>query len=117
MESFNKPGNIVTVAAPANVTSGIPFILGVLLCIPVASASSGDDVAVAIEGVFELPKVSTDTFVAGQLVNWESGAANLSETTGTAGDLNGCAVVLKAAGSGVATAVVKLVPGNGVAGT
>lgn len=116
MDNFNKPGNTITVTAPANVTSGVPFILGVLLCIPVTDALAGAEVACVIEGVVELKKNAAANIAAGAKVNWESGAGEVIVAAGGAGDLNSFGVAIKAIGAVAGNVLVKLTPGAGVAG-
>ena len=116
MKNFNSLGNTITVPAPAAVTSGVPFIHGILLAIPVTDAASGDDVACCIEGVVELPKLSTAVIAGGAAVNWDSGAGEVIAAAGGAGDLNGFGVALIAAGNGTTSVKVKLTPGTGGAG-
>lgn len=116
MNNYNKPGDILTVVAPANVTAGTPFILGLLLCIPITDALSGEEVAAQVEGVVELPKNTAAVIAAGVKVNWESGSGEVIVAAGAAGDLNGFGIAVKAIGAVPGTVLVKLTPGTGVAG-
>ncbi len=116
MNNYSQKGDVITVPAPAAVSSGVPIILGVLLAIPVTDAAIGDPVACTIEGVVELPKLTTAVITAGAAVNWESGAGEVIIAAGGAGDLNAFGVAIEAAGNGAETVKVKLTPGSGVAG-
>lgn len=60
MKNFVQKGNTITVAVPADVTSGQLVVVGSIVGVAAYSASSGADVEVTVEGVFELPKVTTD---------------------------------------------------------
>lgn len=70
------------IVAPATTTTGTPFLLGSMLCVPVSSQSSGEQVTVYTEGVFLFPKVSTaiastphiaaEPWTAGQDLYWDA---------------------------------------------
>ncbi|QDH70854.1 DUF2190 family protein [Marilutibacter alkalisoli] len=113
MKNFNSPGNTITVIAPAAVTSGVPFIYGVLLAIPVTDAASGDPVASVVEGVVELPKATAADISGGDMVDWDGTGG---EVVASGGDLVGFGVAVDPAGVGVTTLRVKLTPGTGAAG-
>jgi len=60
MKNYVQEGNTITVAAPAIVTSGQLVVIGAINGVAAFDAASGADVEVTVEGVFELPKVTTD---------------------------------------------------------
>lgn len=109
MKNFNSPGNTITVTAPAAVTSGVPFVYGDVLAVPVASAALGAPVACTIEGVFVLPKASADVIAGGAKVNWDDAAKQVA----AAGTFVGFGIAVDAAGAGTTTVRVKLTPGSG----
>lgn len=108
MKNFVQKGDVVTLAAPATVTSGSGVLVGKLFGVANTDAASGADVTVSLEGVYDLPK-ATGAITAGALVYWDNTAKNVT-TTSTSNTLIGAAVV--AAASGDATARVRL---NGIA--
>lgn len=113
MKNAHSTGDILTVVAPAAVTSGVPFLLGSLLLVPVTSAASGADVAASCEGVFTFPKLSTAVITAGAKLHWDVSAGEFIVASTAAGDLENCAVAVTAAGNGTTTVVAKLLPGVG----
>jgi predicted RecA/RadA family phage recombinase len=107
MKNFVQPGNTLDLIAPAALTSGQPVLIGSIFGVAVTDAASGDTVAVDIEGVFELAKVTTDAIAAGDKLYWDSAAAKLTKTPGTGSKpLVGFAVA--AAGNGVTTVCVAI---------
>ena len=59
MKNYVQEGNTITVTAPATVTSGQLVVVGSINGVAAFDAASGADVEVTVEGVFELPKVTT----------------------------------------------------------
>lgn len=80
----------------------------------VAAAASGDVISVAIEGVFELPKVAGAVFVQGEKLIWDdsAGAFDDSAATPATGDITGGVIAMRAGANGETTCIVKLTPGN-----
>jgi predicted RecA/RadA family phage recombinase len=74
MKTFIQHGELLTVTAPAAVSSGDGVLLGNLFGIAVADAASGASVALATEGVYLLPKLSTAVLAQGARVSWDSTA-------------------------------------------
>lgn len=80
-----------------------------------SAAGSGETIPLAVEGVFTVPKVSGNAWVAGEKVIWDVSAGpafSNSATVAATGDVLGGAVAVAAAASGDTTGVVKLTPGN-----
>lgn len=113
MNNGHSSGATIQVPAPAAVTSGVPFILGHLLAVPVTTAASGELVAAQIEGAFTFPKLTTAVITAGAKLHWDASAGEFIVAASAAGDLENCAVAIEAAGNGVATVLAKLLPGVG----
>lgn len=105
MKNYVQPGNMVTVTAPAAVSSGEGVVVGSMFGIAATSADSGEPVSLALEGVFDLPKDSIDTFAAGALVSWDA-AGKKCEAPGSGRYPIGHAT--QAAGSGAGTVRVRL---------
>jgi predicted RecA/RadA family phage recombinase len=112
MKNYVQPGNVIDIVAAAVLTSGTAVVFGNSLAIPVSDAAIGDTIAAHIEGVFELPKLSTAVYTAGQSLRWDVSTAQFSTATAATGDLEGCAIAVAAAGNGTATVMAKLLPGN-----
>lgn len=113
MNNSHSSGNTVQIAAPSALTSGVPFILGTMLAVPVTNAASGDLVAAQIEGAFTFPKLSTAVIAAGAKLHWDVSAGEFIVAASATGDLENCAVALAAAGNGTTTVAAKLLPGVG----
>lgn len=106
MKNFIQPGEIITATAPSGgILSGAGLLAGSLFGIAATTQAEGAPVELATTGVFDLPKVSTDTFAFGARVYWDAAAG---ECTSDDEDnpLIGIAVV--AAGSGVGILRVRL---------
>ncbi|MCW0398763.1 hypothetical protein NB688_000577 [Xanthomonas sacchari] len=114
MNNEHSIADTITVPAPAGgADSGIPFIYGTLLAIPVTDAAAGADVAVKIERAFVLPKLTSAVIAGGAKLHWDVSAGQFIVAAPANGDLLNCAVAIAAAGNGTTTVVAKLTPGVG----
>lgn len=96
------------------VTSGAVVTVGELLGIAAVDIANGATGTVAIEGVFEVACNSADVISQGQTLTWDASASEFVDTnTPATGDNVGGAVAVTAAGSGVTSVLVKLLPGSG----
>lgn len=102
---YKQPGKILTLTAPANVAADAVVQVGQIVGMAVHSASSGDPVEVAVEGVYEFPVLATDVVAEGDLLYWDGGNSRLT-TTATGSLLVGYAVGGSA--NGVATVDIRL---------
>ena len=109
MKNYVQEGNTITVTAPATVTSGQLVVVGSIVGVAAFDAATGADVEVTVEGVFELPKVTTDVIAQGDKLYWDSGQAKLTKTAGT-GSKPMVGVATAAAGNGVTTVNCLLMP-------
>lgn len=105
MKNFVQRGDTITIPAPAAVASGFPVIAGAIVGIASGDAASGAPVDVATVGVFDLPKVSANTFALGAAVYWDA-TAELATSTATSNTKLGVAVA--AAAASTATVTVRL---------
>lgn len=79
MKNFVQPGHVIDVIAPTGgVVSGVPFLLGVILCVPQMTAAQTELVACAVNGVFDLPKATGVTPAAGGLAYWDDTAKKVT---------------------------------------
>jgi len=85
-------------------------VLGIAL-VDIATSAVG---AVAMSGVFTVPKVSAAVFVVGEKLLWDVSAAKFDDSAATpaTGDVMGAAVAWIAGANAETTCVVKLTPGN-----
>jgi len=83
MKNYIQPGVNLTVPAPAAVVSGQVVVIGALHGIAAADAASGEDFDLVTEGVFELAKVSTESFAVGDPVYYASATKLVTSTVGS----------------------------------
>lgn len=111
-QKYINSGKTLVVTAGADVVSGQFIKIGSLVGCCKKDALSGSAVPVDIEGVFDAPKTTGQTWDQGQSLYWDDSAKKF--TTGSASDANlPAAVAAYPAGSGAATAPVLLFPGIG----
>ncbi len=109
MLNMVKEGNVITMAAPANVTSGEGVVVGGLFGVATATVLSGADVELLVEGVVSLPKAA-GSISPGVLLYWDN--TNKRATTTASGNRPIGYHAGKAANAGSADAaiLVKLAP-------
>lgn len=81
MRNYIQPGKTLTLPAPAAVASGEVVVIGSIFGVASGDAASGADVDLAVEGVFELPKVSALAIAIGDKVYWQTAEKLVSKTT------------------------------------
>jgi predicted RecA/RadA family phage recombinase len=104
MKNYVQSGDLITVAAPAAVASGDIVRAGSLIGIAAGAAASGADVVLSLTGVFDLPKAS-GAITLGAVVYHDAATGNV--TTTASGNVK-LGVAIAAAGSGAATARIRL---------
>lgn len=107
-ENYIQAGSVVTVPAPALVSSGGVVIAGSIAGVAIGSASAGQSVDVAVTGIFELPKVAAENMTLGAPVYW-NGASGLVTLDAASGANKRLGTVVKAAAATVGTVAVRLV--------
>ena len=83
MKNFVAVGNILTLPAPAALTSGQGALIGSIFGVAQKDASNGEDVAILVTGVFELPKAASQAWAVGAKVYWDNTAKVCTTTVGT----------------------------------
>lgn len=117
-KNFVARGDVVDFIAAGDITSGQIVVMGHTLGVALKDGVSGDTVPVAIEGVFEVPKVSAAVFVVGEKLVFDisaaSGAGEFDDSSATpaAGDITGGAIAMRAGANTETSCLVKLTPGN-----
>jgi predicted RecA/RadA family phage recombinase len=113
---FIQRGDVVTYtnagsAIAAGAVVNFKHHLGVALTDIAASTGTG---AVAVEGVFYVPKVTGTAWLQGEKLLWDVSALKFdaSSATPATGDIMGACVAFGAAASADAFGYVKLTPGN-----
>ena len=107
MKNFVQPGNTITLTAPYAVASGDGLLVGAIFGVAAGSAASGDPVEATLTGVFDLKKVASQAWAAGDKVYWDNTAKEATKTT-TSNTLIGVAVIAVAGGAGDVVGRVRL---------
>lgn len=105
MKNKIQEGNILSLAAPYDRTSGQGALIGSIFGVAVADVLSGATGQFAVAGVFEINKLSTDVVTAGAKIYWDN---TNYRCTVTASDNTLIGAAIEAAGNGVATVKVRL---------
>lgn len=95
-------GDRLNVTLAAATTSGTALLIGTIIGVAVTSGAIGDVVAHEVEGVFELPKLTTDVVTQGAKLYWDNTNKRLTVTASG----NTEAGVAYAAADGAATTVL-----------
>lgn len=104
--NFYQEGCVQEFAAPANVTSGTPILVGTLVAIPLVTALSGVRCNFALDGVWTVPKATGAAWTEGQVLYWDSAAGNFATAASATARRAGSAAL--AAASGDTTGTVRL---------
>lgn len=116
--NYVQPGKVLTLTAPTGgCESGTPYLFGSIFGVATSDAAEAAAVEVAVEGVWDLPKVGSQQWTEGQKIYWNDAAADsngqVCSNVATVGQLIGVAVKpLPGSGAGETTGRVRL---NGVA--
>jgi len=114
--NFIQRGSVVTWtnSTGSDVAAGSVVKMVHTLGVALVDIPNGASGSVAIEGVFEAPKVSGAEFAVGEALIWDvsAGAFDDSAATPASGDVTGAAIAMRAGADGETTCVVKLTPGN-----
>ena len=113
---FVQNGDVVNYTAGADIAAGDLVVMGHTIGVALTDIANGAVGAVAIEGVFTVPKVSAAVFVVGEKLILDVSATppafDDSAATPASGDITGGAVAMVAGANLETTCVVKLTPGN-----
>lgn len=109
MKNLIQDGNIITIAAPYARVSGEGALVGSLFGVCTMDAASAASVDIAVTGVYDVTKLSTDVVAAGALLYWDDTNKRLTVTASTH-KLVGLAT--RADGSGNTTARILLKGGS-----
>jgi predicted RecA/RadA family phage recombinase len=105
MKNFYQSGEMLTVTAPYQVSSGGGVLVGSLFGIAAYDAANGTPVDMAPEGVFDITALNTDTGTVGTKMYWDNTNKRVT-TTATSNTLIGVLTATK--NNGDATARVYL---------
>ena len=107
MKNYVQPGNTITLAAPSAVASGDGLLVGSIFGVASGDAANGESIEVALVGVFDLKKVASQAWSAGDKVYWDNTNKEATKTA-TATTLIGVAVEAVAGGAGDTIGQVRL---------
>ena len=107
MKNFVQPGNTITLTAPYAVASGDGLLVGSIFGIAAGDAALGDPVETALVGVYDLKKVASQAWSAGDKVYWDNTNKEATKTA-TANTLIGVALEAVAGGAGDVIGRVRL---------
>lgn len=99
----------------STITSGTPVVMGNIIGVALADIANNATGAVAIDGVFTLPKVTGSAWTIGSKLLWDvsAGKFDVGSATPATGDVSVCCVAAAAAASAATTGAVKLNIGVG----
>lgn len=98
MKNYVQPGNTITLTAPYAVTSGDGLLVGSIFGVAAGTAAIGEAVETAVEGVYDLKKVASQAWAAGDKIYWDNTAKNTTKTL-TSNTLIGVATEAVAGGA------------------
>ena len=107
MKNYVQPGNTITLTAPYAVASGDGLLVGSIFGVASGTAALGETVEAALTGVYDLKKVASQAWAAGDKVYWDNTAKEATKIT-TSNTLIGVAVVAVAGGAGDTIGRVRL---------
>ncbi|MGL6122450.1 MAG: DUF2190 family protein [Shewanella sp.] len=81
MKKYVQDGNTINFTPAAAVASGEAVLLGALLVVAVGAIAINTEGVGLTEGVFELPKLSTDVVAQGAPIYWDNTNKRLTVTT------------------------------------
>jgi len=107
MKNYVQPGNTLTLTAPHAVASGDGLLVGSIFGVAAGDAESGATVEAALTGVFDLKKVASQAWAAGDKVYWDNTNKEATKTA-TGNTLIGVATEAVAGGAGDVIGRVRL---------
>ncbi|RWB26904.1 MAG: DUF2190 family protein [Mesorhizobium sp.] len=86
--NYVQPGNHITVTNTdttdsVDLSAGDGFRVGSLFGVCITDAAEGEDVVIATEGVWILPKVSAQAWALGDKIYWADATSNCTTTAGS----------------------------------
>lgn len=109
MKTFIQNGDMITIAAPANVSAGQLCRVGQLAGVAATAALSGQPVEIATEGVFDVTKAGSQAWTVGQAIYGVGTTTLVATTATTTGNIFlGVAVAAVGSGAGETTGRIRL---------
>ena len=109
MKNFTGKGAVLDHLASADLTGGAPVVMGDSVGVAVGDIANGSTGAVAVEGVYELAKVSGTAWTQGAALDFDaSEGAFTVNLSATGGDVTGAGIAAADAPAGATMGLVKL---------
>ena len=106
-QNYIQDGTRITAAATAARSSGDGQLIGSNILGVASNDLANTEVGPwAIEGVFEMPKLTANVMAVGDLVNWNN---TNGEFQNASSDLDNCGLVMEASDGSTSTVRVKLI--------
>lgn len=100
-------GSVILHTAAEDLSAGEAVLVGDCLGVALVDILTGVTGSVQIDEVWQIAKVSTDTFAEGQILYWDDTNSVLTDTASTHKRVGVC---MEAAGNPSATCKIKLIP-------
>lgn len=107
MKNFVQEGDMITITAGADLTSGAGVLTGSIFGVAAADIANGASGEVKTSGVFDLDKAPSQAWTVGAKVYWDAANARCT-TTASGNTLIGVAVLAVGSGAGETTGRVRL---------
>lgn len=104
MKNYVQPGDVITLAAPYDRTSGQGALVGSIFGVATTDVSSGSNAEFAVKGVFTLPKAAV-TITQGEAAYWDDTNKVVTDVDTSNTHIG---TFIEAAASGVSTVNVRL---------
>jgi predicted RecA/RadA family phage recombinase len=111
MKSAIASGDFLIITATANILAGAGVLLGSLFGVATTDIANGAQGSIALTGIFDLPKVDSQTWTVGAPIYWTGTACT---TVASTNKMIGCAAAAVGGGAGLTIGRVRL---NGAAVT
>jgi predicted RecA/RadA family phage recombinase len=111
-----QEGGVVDFTLSSTVTAGDLVAVGNCVGVALSSGESGDVIAVALEGVWDLPKADAAVIALHEQVAFDVSAGRIDDVniTPATGDITLCGIAMEAAGATTDARIkVRLNPGGG----
>ena len=116
-KNFIQNGEVINFTNSGSaIVSGAVVVVGNLVGVALTNIGTNETGAVAIEGVFELPKATAAVIAVGEKVLWDvsAGKFDAKSATPATGDISNACAAWEAAGAGATSVKVRLNVGMGV---
>jgi predicted RecA/RadA family phage recombinase len=114
--NYKQPGKVITCIAPSGgVVSGLPYMLGAVLVVALASAVEAAEFEGQLGGVWALPKTSAQAWAFGDKIYWNASTSKLDNVP-TVGPLVGVATAIAANPTSTGEVLLSGVPADDAEG-